>query len=127
MLCSVPGLQVKFTLWGLDQPSDQFSKPGLWTSLMYNEVGLSEEQMRLILSRKEFIHQERRALAQCQKLLKDTRDRILQHMQSLNRQMDILQNVLTPVQLAKFYVWVEKNEWCMQMLNSMWSAGADDP
>ncbi len=119
---SVPGVQVKFALWGLDQPDDFYTKPGLWSSLMYNEVGVTEEQMRLITSRRDAIHQERKNLAQCERVLKETRERITQHLVGLNRQMDALQSVLTPLQLAKFYVWVEENEWCMQMLNSMWSA-----
>lgn len=117
-----PGLQVKFVLWGLDQNEDFYTQPGLWQSLMLKEVGVTEEQMIRIKAHREAIHQERQMLAHCEKSLRELRNNVQVHTTSLNRKMDALQSILSPWQLAKFYVWVEKNEWCMQMLNSMWSA-----
>ena len=45
--CLTPGLQVKFAMWGLDQQDEFYNKPGLWTSLMHKEVGLSDAQMQV--------------------------------------------------------------------------------
>ena len=43
------------------------------------------------------------------------------HCKSLNLAMEKMQGVMTPKQLATFYVWVEKNQWCMQMMNCLWN------
>lgn len=40
-------------------------------------------------------------------------------MHTLNKQMDQIESIMTPVQLAKYCMWVENNEWCMQMLDQI--------
>jgi len=115
--CLSPGLQVKFAMWGLDQNDDFYSQPGLWTSLMSSEIGLNSQQMTWILNKRTAIHQERKNLATCESMLRETRGAINMHLHSLHGHMDDLLSVMTPLQLAKFYLWVENNAWCMQMLN----------
>jgi Mg2+ and Co2+ transporter CorA len=126
--CLTPGLQVRFVLWALDQSDEFYSAPNnLWSRVMVQEVGVTPEQVRLILSRRRIIHEERQRLLACERALKDLRERIAEHLKSLNQNMDALQAMLTPHQQAKFFVWVEQNEWCMQMLNSMWHSYATPP
>jgi hypothetical protein len=48
-------------------------------------------------------------------MLLQVRQAIAAHHASLNTEMDQLQQIMSPLQLAKFYVWVENNEWCMQV------------
>lgn len=95
------------------------SKPGLWTSLMHKEVGLSDAQLQCILAKRRAIMNERKNLQTCENMLKQTRDSINTHLRSVHQHMDDIQAVMSPVQLAKFYLWVENNEWCMGMLSSM--------
>ena len=114
--CLSPGLQVRFAMWGLTQSDDFYSAPGLWQSLMEGEIGLDGPQMEWILSKREAIHAERKNLQTCELMLRETRNAISMHLHSLHGHMDDLLSVMTPLQLAKFYLWVENNAWCMQML-----------
>jgi len=124
--CLMPGLQVKFALWGLNQSDEFYSQPGgLWHSLMEKEVGLSTEQMDHLKSKRSNMRQERQALHECERLLTQIRGKINQHLQSLNCQMDEVQKCMSPLQLAKFHMWVEHNEWCMQMLNTLFMQGGN--
>lgn len=102
-----PGLQSKFAMWGLDQNDDFYSKPGLWTSLMSKEIGLTPQQLATILSKRPAIHQERKNLATCELMIKELRAAAGQHLRSLHQTMDEVQTVMTPTQLAKFYLYVQ--------------------
>ena len=115
-----PGLQVRFAMWGLTQPDAFYGAPGLWQSLMEGEIGLDTQQMEWILSKRTAIHAERKNLQTCELMLRETRNAISMHLHSLHGHMDDLLSVMTPLQLAKFYLWVENNAWCMQML-ARWS------
>lgn len=89
--------------------------------LVFPQVGLSEAQLQVVMSKRKYVRSERHALAQCEQMLKEVREVITGHLRSLNHHIDEIQNVMTPLQLAKFYMWVENNEWCMQMLNTMFT------
>jgi len=39
------GAQAKFALWGLDQDDEFYEKPGLWKTLMSDEIGLDDTQV----------------------------------------------------------------------------------
>ena len=114
--CLSPGLQVRFAMWGLTQPDEFYSSPGLWQSLMEGEIALDGPQMDWILSKRDAIQAERKNLQTCELMLRETRNAISMHLHSLHGHMDDLLSVMTPLQLAKFYLWVENNAWCMQML-----------
>lgn len=123
--CLEPGLQVKFALWGLDQPEEFFSQPGIWQELMHKHVQVTPEQLAKITARKERIHAERVALASCQRMLKETRERVQSHVINLNKEMDQLATVLSPGQLARFYTYVETHKWAMGMFDGMWNEDGD--
>lgn len=89
---------------------------------MTKEVGLSSQQMATVLSYRGAIQQERRNLLQLEAMVLRLKEHIFQHLTSLNNKMEKLQTVLTPLQLVKFYAWVEKNEWSMQILNTVWTS-----
>jgi hypothetical protein len=76
---------------------------------------------RLIESRPT-VQSVRSGLSTGQRLIAQSRAFVVTYLTELHEQMARLQSILTPVQLAKFYVWVDENEWCMQMLDSVWSA-----
>jgi transcription factor HY5 len=123
----VPGLQVKFALWGLDQDEDFYRTSGLWTTLMRDEVQLTDAQLRSITSERVLIRQERERLAECERLVGRLQTLVTQHFNGLNQRMDRLMQILSPLQLAKYYMWVESNEWCMQMLDSMYLSLPERP
>lgn len=100
---------------GLDQNDDFYTKPGLWTSLMSKEIGLAPNQLAAILAKRPAIHQERKNMVQCESMIAELRVKAGQHLRSLHQTMDEIQSVMSPTQLAKFYLWVENNEWTMQM------------
>jgi hypothetical protein len=75
--------------------------------------------MEMVLSKRSQIHQSRIHLNQCEQMLREIRLSVNSHLKSLHSTIDEIQRVMNPQQLAKFYLWVENNEWCMSMLNHM--------
>jgi len=48
------------------------------------------------------------------------RNDVLEHQTRLNLLMDrLFSGVMTPLQMARYYVWVEKNNWCLDMLDTL--------
>jgi len=122
----MPGNQVKFAIWGLDQNEEFYQKPdGLWFTLM-KQVGLSADQIAVLKSRRAAIHAERVNLQQCQEELRQVRARMHAHLTSLYTIIDQINSALTPIQLAKLYSWVESNTWCLTLLNSLFSSQPQD-
>eukprot|EP01083_Nonionella_stella_P172530 592379_1 len=120
--CITPGLQVKFVLWGLDQSSEFYDKPdGLWVGLMRDELRLSDEQVGQLRAQQTQIALDRAALARTERTITELRAQSEVNLRNLHHRMDGLKGILSPEQLARFFVWVEDNKWCVEMLNSMWS------
>ena len=112
-----PSLQAKFALWGMDQDEAFYTGSGLWTSLMFKELGLSAEQAQHILARRPVIRQERQNLLLAERMMTQLRQHVRTSHESLNRECDALLSIMTPGQLARYFVWVEQNTWCMSMLD----------
>ena len=55
-------------------------------------------------------------------LLSDLRGRVEAKNTALEREMQEIQEILTPNQSAKFILWVSDNPACMQMLEQLWSS-----
>ena len=116
----VPGLQVKFALWALSQDDDFYDKPGLWKTVMGGEIGLSPEQMEELKKFREPVMQIRGCLSNLQVRMKKLREQVRTHLQSRHQHVEELQELMTPEQIARFSIWVDKNPLCMQMLNTVW-------
>ena len=58
-------------------------------------------------------------MGQCLQLVEQLRKKITAHMESAQSITDQLRRILTPVQVAKFLMWVEKNKASMDLLNSL--------
>jgi ABC-type transporter Mla MlaB component len=71
---------------------------------MSKEIGLTPPQLASILSKRPAIHQERKNMATCELMIKELRAAAGQHLRSLHQTMDEIQTVMTPTQLAKFYL-----------------------
>jgi hypothetical protein len=93
--CLTPAAPAKFVLWGLDQPDEFYTKPGLWQTLMINEMNVSEEQIKAILEQREAVHGERQALRQSVAMMSALRKLATEHIENLHRQMAELRTVLS--------------------------------
>lgn len=112
-----PSLQIKFALWGLDQADDFYDNPGLWTSLMRDELGIAEDVLEKIKSYRGKMHEHRRDLLKAEDCLRILRDNCALFQENLNIEVEKFCQILSPEQLVKFYCWIEQNEWSMQMLS----------
>ena len=74
--------------------------------------------MDWLLAKREAMHAERKNLQTCELMLRETRNAISLHLHSLHGHMDDLLSCMTPLQLAKFYLWVDNNHWTLSMLNT---------
>mmetsp|Transcript_11350 Transcript_11350/g.27929 ORF Transcript_11350/g.27929 Transcript_11350/m.27929 type:complete len:597 (-) Transcript_11350:335-2125(-) len=115
-----PGAQAKFALWGLDQDDEFYEKPGLWKTLMSDEVGLDESQMKKLLRSREQVRESKAELLGLQHRLVLLKNDISEHLGKRYRLLDRLLETLKPIQIARFFLWVSKNSTCMQMLQTVW-------
>jgi len=83
------------------------------------ELGLTRAQVDALSGQKGGIHSDREIKGKCLSLIKDLRNRIAEHIATSQSITDRLRRILTPVQVAKFLMWVEKNQRSMDLLNSM--------
>ena len=88
--------------------------------ILCNELEITKEQKAKITSRRNRIRHICADLKSCTQLLKDLRSKVEEKNKSLDAEMTELQSVLSPVQAAKFILWVSNNPACMQMLNKLW-------
>jgi len=62
--------------------------------------------------------QDREILVESEVMIKELRARVQEHILSSHGITDGLRKILTPQQIAKFLMWVEKNQKSMDMLNT---------
>mmetsp|Transcript_22320 Transcript_22320/g.31231 ORF Transcript_22320/g.31231 Transcript_22320/m.31231 type:complete len:548 (+) Transcript_22320:65-1708(+) len=115
-----PGAQAKFALWGLDQDDEFYEKPGLWKTLMSDEIGLDDSQMKKLLRCRERVRESKNELIEIQNRLISLRKIMNDHLSKRYKLLDRLLETLKPVQVARFFLWVSKNSSCMQMLQTVW-------
>ena len=53
-------------------------------------------------------------------MLEKLREKVGANSRVLEGNMDAIMSALRPSQQAQFLVWIEKNQTCMMMLNSLW-------
>lgn len=82
------------------------------------EIGLTPTQTEDLNRHRQNTQRDREILVTCEHLCNELRARISEHIVSSQGIMDGLRRILTPVQVAKFLMWVEKNQKSMEMMNS---------
>ena len=122
LISLAPTLHEKFTLWGLDQRDEFYEDLGLWKSLLKDELGLTEEQTGELQRFRPAAKRLRESLAVGEGMLRDLRYKSQAHIDAMKKESDRILAILSPEQMAKFFVWVEKNDWCMEMLNTVWNS-----
>jgi hypothetical protein len=117
-----PPIEIKFSIWGLDQNDEFYENPmGLWSSLLVKEMELSEEQLDTLKRFRGIMRKHRDELTGLDAQISNLREMSHSYIEQINQGMNEFYSILKPIQLAKFFCWIEKNQWCMQMLNNFWN------
>ena len=88
-------------------------------STLQKELGLNSSQVDGLSAQKEAIRKDREIVADCMRQIKSLRARVAAHIQSSQRTTDELRRILEPAQVARFLLWVERNQRSMHKLNSI--------
>ena len=89
------------------------------------EIGLTTEQMGKLYGHRPAIRQDRETLSRCQALMRQVREDIHAHIQRSGDIMEEIRKILSPVQVAKFFVWVEKHQHSVKTLTTLWDSSRD--
>ncbi len=117
----IPQLHDTFIIWLLSRESEFYSNPtGLWSALV-TEVCLSPEQCTELVSLSGKLSAEHVRMQELQASVQSVRSVLESNQIGLSLTVDDLADILTPLQLCRFVLWVNDNHWCSQMLNSIWS------
>ena len=126
--CLQQGDPLKFAFWSLDrdasffQSSDQLGPKML--EVLGKDIGLTTEQLARLNAHKPAIRRDRETLARCQEQLRQARQTIHQHIGHSAAIMEQIRKILSPVQVAKFFVWVEKHQKSVETLTTLWDGPA---
>ncbi|KAJ1640919.1 hypothetical protein T492DRAFT_898048 [Pavlovales sp. CCMP2436] len=82
------------------------------------ELGITKEQTEQLAEWRDAIRKDREILVESEVMIKELRARVQEHILSSHGITDGLRKILTPQQIAKFLMWVEKNQKSMDMLNT---------
>jgi len=83
------------------------------------ELGLTSTQVDALSDQKGLIHSDREIKGKCLQLIRELRSRVAEQISTSQSITDGMRRILTPVQVAKFLMWVEKNQRSMDLLNTM--------
>jgi hypothetical protein len=108
-----------------DDPSDQ-ELMTLWMSIL-EKIYPTREQRKLMISYTCPSEGEEDPFQRIQTVTdtcNNTLDRIVEIICNKNDNLDMemsnIQNILSPRQVAKFVLWIDRNPACMQMLEALW-------
>mmetsp|Transcript_3740 Transcript_3740/g.10525 ORF Transcript_3740/g.10525 Transcript_3740/m.10525 type:complete len:474 (+) Transcript_3740:247-1668(+) len=86
--------------------------------VLATELGITKEQSEKLQELRDAIRKDREILVESEAVVRELRARVQEHIGSSQGITDGLRKILTPQQIAKFIMWVEKNQRSMDMLNS---------
>jgi len=124
----IPNTVSKMTLWSLQQDDEFYDEKknqktfggGIW-NMLCTELRLTAEQKQSLIDMRHGIRTQRQNVAECIRILKELDQRVNSNFDSMSHQMDSVMDTITPVQQAKFLLWIERNKACTFMLNNMWN------
>jgi len=123
----LPNQVSKMTIWSLQQDDDFYDEQrnkttfggGIW-NLLCEELRLTEDQKRTLLSMRSEIRSQRKNVGECLRILKELEHRINENIASMGKQMSRIMSGTTPSQQARFLLWIENNQSAVQVLNNIW-------
>ncbi|CAM9652524.1 unnamed protein product [Phaeothamnion confervicola] len=108
----VPTQQVtKMSLWTLEQDDSFFlnRKKGTLLHILTSELGVSEEQIRRLQERRQRIKPLIAELRKSVRLVERLRQLVADKHSSFDQRMAEVQAVLTPTQVARLILWVQRS------------------
>mmetsp|Transcript_35469 Transcript_35469/g.56738 ORF Transcript_35469/g.56738 Transcript_35469/m.56738 type:complete len:267 (-) Transcript_35469:2207-3007(-) len=127
----LPTQVTKMCMWSLHQDDDFYESTSshsidaggegsIWAIVM-KEIEASNEQKEKIKGHRMDARLMAKDLRFTTRECDDLKRRMERKNQALGEEMKELQKILTPVQLAKFILWVNNNPASMAMLDKLWS------
>eukprot|EP00475_Leptophrys_vorax_P032962 TRINITY_DN5147_c0_g1_i1.p2 TRINITY_DN5147_c0_g1~~TRINITY_DN5147_c0_g1_i1.p2 ORF type:complete len:349 (-),score=86.73 TRINITY_DN5147_c0_g1_i1:1223-2269(-) len=115
-----PCMPLRFMNWAMCQDDKFYQDPqGLWNCLFKQQLELTDEQMIHILSLRHEMKKQREMGQKVEEVYNKFRPMVEMHLAQTNVNLDRLRGVLSSEQLARFFVWVEQNQLCVKMLESV--------
>ena len=111
------GDPVTFAFWTLDQDSSFYKTPGAAPRMLDElgkEIGLTKEQAVKLNAHRAAIRENRETISRCHEHLRRAREEAEKHIRNSSAITQELRQILEPVQVAKFFVWVEQNQRKLQ-------------
>jgi hypothetical protein len=127
-LLLLPTQVTKMSLYTLHQDDDFYNEKknnavnggGIW-NMLCEAMQLTDEQKMDILKCRNDVKEQRRNLGEAVSALHSLEARICDNMLGARSVLGRIMGILRPDQQAKFLLWIEHNQACMHMLNSLWS------
>jgi hypothetical protein len=113
--CFVPTPQIEFALWGADKTA-QYCEGERWSSLVA-ALGLSHHK-DLVQHLRSSVCRLHKSGDEFESAVHLVRYHVGAHTRALNGHIHDVHRVMSPVQLAKYCLWLEKNSWCFPMLEA---------
>lgn len=113
----IPNQLTKLSLWSLQQEDDFYDEAtntktfggGLWNTIC-QEFNLTADQKSSLLSMRDSIRDQRKNIYECLKILHELKSRVHTSFEQLRTQMIKIVKVTSPVQQARFLMWIESNQ-----------------
>lgn len=84
--------------------------------ILKEELQMTDSQLIGLANYRQEIESDRRNLLECESMLTTLRHQTSEHINSHAAVMQGVRNILSPVQTAKFLVWLEQNQAGMELL-----------
>eukprot|EP00474_Spongospora_subterranea_P010191 CRZ10649.1 hypothetical protein [Spongospora subterranea] len=115
--CTRPGRQVRFTIWGLDQPAEFYGRPGLWQNLMLNEIGLDRDRLDGLRNCQMRIRQQRQVMARAEQLAKIVAEECRRVTDKVNSETAQFLSIFNHEQKLALQHWVAENDFTIDIGN----------
>jgi len=103
------GDPAQFAFWSIDQPEQAPDEPEARVlRALADEIGISAQQLGSLSRHRAAIRAQRAALQRCHALLTRVRAQVHEHVSASAAIMHELRQILSPLQVAKFLVWVDR-------------------
>ncbi|KAL4467063.1 hypothetical protein ABPG74_010660 [Tetrahymena malaccensis] len=120
----------RYLLWSSQEALDMFNEEGSdadqrapWRQELMNTISLSEQQKKQMQKFKKRFTSEKQKLDELIEGLNQMKKQIQTKTQNVENIIDDMRNVFTPIQNAKFLVFLEKNKYRREISNiALWDA-----
>ncbi|KAM3130961.1 hypothetical protein pb186bvf_016984 [Paramecium bursaria] len=117
-------IHVRYMLWSASSTKDLFGEEvenTLWTADILKDMDVTEAQRKQIKKSQRRIVTDKNKLEDLLKQFCDIKEQLYTKTSQLENFIDELRNTLSPVQVAKFLIGLEKNKYRKEMsINKLW-------